>query len=134
MWIFRPSKLHWKEYVETTQIFRPSKFYRKKYVETTWIFWPSKLHPKSTWKERGLFDHWNYIEKVRRNKVDFLTIEITSKKYLERTWTFRPLKLHRKSTRKWRANSSKFGLWYIDVISTSNQGGFYVVRPLDFLV
>ena len=37
-WIFRPSKLHRKRYVETTWIFRPAKLRRKKYVEMTWKF------------------------------------------------------------------------------------------------
>ena len=53
MWIFRPSKLRQKKYVETTWIFRPAKLHRKKYVETTWIFRPSKSHRKGTWKWRG---------------------------------------------------------------------------------
>ena len=34
-------------------IFRPSKLHRKKYVETTRIFRLAKLHRKSTWKWRG---------------------------------------------------------------------------------
>ena len=53
MWIFRPSKLHRRNYVETMWIFRPSKLHRRKYVETTWIFPPAKSHRKSTWKWRG---------------------------------------------------------------------------------
>ena len=52
-WIFRPAKLHRKNYVETTWIFRPKKLHRKRYVETTWIFRPAKLHRKSTRKWRG---------------------------------------------------------------------------------
>ena len=52
-WIFPPSKLHRKKYVETTWIFPPSKLHRQKYVETTWIFRSVKLHQKSTWKRRG---------------------------------------------------------------------------------
>ena len=43
-----------------------------------WIFRPSKLHRK----------------KVRRNNVDFPTIEIKSKKDVEKKWIFRPAKLH----------------------------------------
>ena len=39
--------------MEARWIFRPSKLHQKKYVETTWIFWPVKLHRKSTWKRRG---------------------------------------------------------------------------------
>ena len=39
--------------METTCIFRPSKLHRKEYVETMWIFRPSKLHWKSTPKWRG---------------------------------------------------------------------------------
>ena len=35
---------------------------------------------KSKWKQGGFFDHRNYIEKVRRNDVDFSTLETTSKK------------------------------------------------------
>ena len=57
--------------VGTTWIFRPSKLRRKKYVETTWIFRSAKLHRKkvrrndveirrnlpfdvSTWIRRGV--------------------------------------------------------------------------------
>ena len=69
-WIFRPAKLRRKKYVKMTWIFRPSKLRRKKYVETTWIFRPSKLHRKSTWKPRGFFDQRNHIEKVRGNDVE----------------------------------------------------------------
>ena len=79
-WIFRPSKLHRKKYVETTWIFPPSKLHREKYVETIWIFRSEKLHWKSTWKQCG--------------------------------------------------NSSKFGLWHIDVLSTSNRRRFDVMCPL----
>ena len=50
-WIFPPSKLHQKKYVEITWIFRSAKLRRRKYVETTWIFRPSKLHRKSTYAE-----------------------------------------------------------------------------------
>ena len=32
-------------------------------VKTTWIFRPEKLHQKSAWKQCGIFDHLNYIEK-----------------------------------------------------------------------
>ena len=39
--------------METTWIFPPSKLHRKKYVETTWIFRSAKSHRKSTWKRRG---------------------------------------------------------------------------------
>ena len=53
-WIFRPEKLHRKEYMETTWIFWPAKLRRKKYVETTKIFRPVKLRRKkymeTTWK------------------------------------------------------------------------------------
>ena len=40
--------------------------------------------------------------KARGNKVDFLTIEITSKKYVETTCIFRRKKLHQKCTWKRR--------------------------------
>ena len=69
-------------------------------------------------------------KKVSKNNVHISTIEITLIKVRETTWIFRPSKSHRKSTRKWRRNSSKFGLWRIDVISTSNRRGFDVVCPL----
>ena len=115
MWIFRPSKFHRKKYVEITWIFRPAKLHRKKYVETTWIFRPAKFH----WKK--------YMETT----WIFRPAKLHRKKYVETTWIFRPSKLHRKSTRKWRGNSSKFGLWRVDVIFTSNRRGFDVVYPLD---
>ena len=38
-------------------------------METTWIFRSSKLHRKRTWKQRGVFDQRNYIEKARENDV-----------------------------------------------------------------
>ena len=96
-WVFRPSKLHRKEYVGTTQIFCPSKLHRKKYVGITWVFRPAKLRRKN---------------------------------YLEATSIFRTKKLHWKSTWTWCGNSLKFGLCRIDVISTSNRGGFKLVCPL----
>ena len=87
-WIFRPSKLHWKKYVdamwvfwtakscrkkyvETTWIFQPSKIHRKKYVVTTRIFWASKLRQKSTWNRRGFFDHRNYLETSTWKQLGF---------------------------------------------------------------
>ena len=44
--------------METTWVFRPWKLHRKNYVETTWIFQPSKLHRKSTRKWRG--NSWKF--------------------------------------------------------------------------
>ena len=114
MWIFRPSKLHRKKYVETTWIFRPAKLHRKKYVETTLIFQPTKLHRKK------------YMETT----WVFRPVKLHQKKYVETTWIFGSSKLHQKSMWKWRGNSSKFRLRRIAVISTSNWRGVDVVCPL----
>ena len=43
---FRPSTLRWKKSIKTMSIFHPSKLCRRMYVETTSIFRPSKLHQK----------------------------------------------------------------------------------------
>ena len=69
-WIIPPSKLSRKKLVETPWIFRQKKLHRKKYVKTRWIFRPSKSHQKCTWKQRGFFDHRNYIEKVCGNDLE----------------------------------------------------------------
>ena len=95
-------------------IFRPDKLHWKKNVETTWIFQPAKLH------------RCKYVETT----WIFQTSKLHLKRYMDTTWIFRPLKLHRKSTGKLRGNSSKFGLWHINIISTSNQPGLNVVCPL----
>ena len=122
MWIFRPSKLHWKKYVETIWIVWPSKLHWKKYVETTWIFWTSKLHRKkyveTTWIFRPSKLHWKkYVEIT----WIFQTAKLRQKQYVETMWIFQSATLHQKSTWKWRGNLSKFGLRRIDVISTSNR-------------
>ena len=105
---------------------------------------------KSTWKQRGRFDHRNYVEKYVETTWIFRQSKLYRKKYVKTTWIFRPLKLHekkyvettwifgsaklhRKSTSKRRENSSKFGLWLNDVISTSNWVRFDVVCPLGSL-
>ena len=46
-------------------------------------------------KRRRIFAHQNFLKKVRANKVDFLTIKITSKK-VETPWISQLEKLHRK--------------------------------------
>ena len=55
-WIFQPSKLHRRKYVEITWIFRPSKLYQKKYVENNEDFFTIKIT----------------LKKVRATDVDFL--------------------------------------------------------------
>ena len=72
---------------------------------TTRIFGASKLRQKSTWNQRGFFDHRNYletstrkqlgffdrrnyVEKVRGIDVDISTIEITSKQVGENNLYF----------------------------------------------
>ena len=89
----------------------------KKVVETTRIFWPLKLHRK---------------EYVKTAQI-FRPAKLRQKKYVERTWIFRLTKLHQRSMWKWRANSSKFGLSNIDVISTSNRHGFDMVSRWGFI-
>ena len=56
---------------------------------------------KGAWKRRGFFDQRNYSEKVRGNDVDFLISEITVKKYVEMTWKFVKIwpSTHRRNTR-----------------------------------
>ena len=98
-----------------------------------------KITSKSTWKQRGFFNHRNYIKKVRGDNVDFLTIEITSKKVrennvdfstieltskkvLETKWIFRPLKLHRK---KYVETAGIFEPSKLHQKSTWKQRGFF---------
>ena len=81
-WIFRPSKLHWKKYVDAMWVFWTAKSCQKKYVKTTWIFRPSKLHQKK------------YVETTRM----FRPSKLHRSKYVKTTWTFWPSKLRRKST------------------------------------
>ena len=88
--------------------------YEPLFVETTRIFWLSKLHRKKYVGITSVFP----LVKLRR------------KKCLEATSIFRTTKLHWKSTRTWCGNSSKFRLWRIDVISTSNRYGFDLMCPL----
>ena len=69
-WIFRPAKLHRKEYVKPRGF-----FHHRNYIEeSTWkpreFFDQQNDIEKSTWKPRGFFDHRNYIEKVRGNDVE----------------------------------------------------------------
>ena len=101
---FCPSKLRRKKWVKTTWIFRTSKLHWKKYVEKTWTFLPSKIHRQE------------YVE----TRCIFRPSKLHRKKYVEITWIFDQQNYVEKSTRKWRGNSSNFGLWRIDVISTSN--------------
>ena len=72
MWIFRPSKLHWKKDVEITWIFRPAKLHRKKLRGNHVDFSTNEITSK----------------KVSGNHVNFSTSKITSKKYAEMTWKF----------------------------------------------
>ena len=133
MWIFRPSQLHGIKSVKTTWSFWPEKLHRKRFVEITWVFWPSKLHRKK------------YVEKT----WIFRLVKLHQKKFVETTWIFQPSKLHRKKACgnavnfsigeitlkkcvEWRGNSSKLGLWWIDVIFTWNRRLFDVVCPLGY--
>ena len=100
---FTTTKITSKKVIGKTWIFQPSKLHWQKYVETTWILRSSKWHQM---EKSGFFDQRKYIEKVRRNNVDFLIIEITSKKYVEMTWKFVGI---------W---SSTYRIY--DIISTSN--------------
>ena len=72
MWIFRPSKLHWKKDVEITWIFRPAKLHRKKLRGNHVDFSTNEITSK----------------KVSGNHVNFSTSKITSRKYAEMTWKF----------------------------------------------
>ena len=72
-------------------------------MEAKWIFRPLKLHRKK------------YVETT----WIFRPSKLHREKHVGTTWIFRSAKLHRKCTWKWRANSSKFSLQRIHVISTS---------------
>ena len=99
-------------------------------METSWIFWSTKLHQKSTWKQLGSKLHQ---KKYVATTWIFRPSKLHRKKYVGTALIFRSVKLHRKNTRKWRRNLSKFGLWRIDVISTSNWRRFDVESALGML-
>ena len=114
-WIFRPSKLHQKNYVETSWIFWPTKLHIKKYMKTTWIFQPSKFYLK-----KYVETMWIFRPSILRKCVDFLISEITLKKNPGNDVNFSISKI----MWKWRGNLSKFGIQCVDVISISNR--FYI--------
>ena len=86
-------------------------------------------------------------KKVRANNVDVSTITINQKKYVEKmwifwsvklrqkthvetTWIFPSAELHWKSTWKRLQDSSRFGLWRINVILTSVWRGVPLGVPI----
>ena len=89
---FFPIKITSKKQVETTSIFGPSKLHRKQYVKKTWILHPPKLCYKKVVKKymetMSVFDHRNYVKKVRGSNVHFSISEVTAKKHKEIMWKF----------------------------------------------
>ena len=85
-------KITSKKQVKTTSIFGPSKLHRKQYVKKTWILHPPKLCYKKVVKKYMetmlVFDHRNYVKKVRGSNVHFSISEVTAKKHVEITWRF----------------------------------------------
>ena len=93
-----------------------------------------KFRRKSMQKQSGFFDHWNHTKNSTWKQRGFFdTRNYIKKKYVETTWIFRLAKLHQKSTWKCRRNSSRFGLWRVDIILTSNRYRFDVVCPLGYI-
>ena len=89
---FFPIKITSKKQVETTSIFGPSKLHRKQYVKKTWILHPPKLCYKKVVKKymetMSVFDHRNYVKKVRGSNVHFSISEVTEKKHKKIMWKF----------------------------------------------
>ena len=76
---------------------------------------------KSTWKQQAFFDQQNYTEKSTWKRRGFFDNRNYFKKVRGNDADFLITKSHRKSTWKWHGNSPKFGLRRIDVISKWNR-------------
>ena len=75
-------------------IFRPSKLHRKKYVETTRIFRLAKLHRKSTWKWRGNSSRFglrriDVISTLNRCRFDLVYSFLDIQAIIERRFTLK---------------------------------------------
>ena len=70
-------------------------------MEARWILQPSKSHQKNTWKQRGFFDHRNYIEKSTWKQRGFFD----HRNYIEKSiWKRHGFFDHRNYMEKVRGN------------------------------